>query len=273
MAEFYNRTRQSQSIPLNLLRRGRLHDVALYYLLASSDLAREGFSNSGSYHFADHIYRNLPSGKNAFGRWVDARLLGLAAVRSFRNRFLASRDELAEFLCRRGGAPLDVLSIPCGIPRELAEGSAIARQRGADLIRVTFHGLDLDPEVLRLAASFAQQHELTNFLPHQGDALDRESYSQAADFVTSTGLAEFLDDDHLIILYKNVFESMKPGGIFVTSGMQRRRVSEYLLKMAEIRVHYRNAEQLQALARRAGFGEVAVRYDAVGLQCIMVARK
>ena len=250
-----------------------MHDVALYYLLASSDLAREGFSNSGSYKFADHIYRNLPSGKNAFGRWVDRRLLGLAAVRSFRNRFLASRDELAEFLCRRSGAALDVLSIPCGIPRELAEGAALARQRGADLNRVTFHGLDLDPEVLRLAASFAQQHELTNFLPHQGDALDRESYPQSADFVTSTGLAEFLDDDRLVILYKNVYEILRSGGIFVTSGMQRRRVSEYLLKMAEIRVHYRNAEQLQALARRAGFGNMTVRYDAVGPQCIMVARK
>lgn len=273
MAEFYNRTRQSKSIPLTLLRRGRLHDIALYYLLASSDLAREGFSNSGSYNFADHIYRNVPSGKITFGRWVDARLLGLAAVRSFRSRFLAARDELAEFLCRRNGATLDVLSIPCGIPRELAEGAALARQRGADLGHVTFHGLDLDPEVLRLAAGFAQQHGLTNFLLHQGDALNRESWPQSADFVTSTGLAEFLDNDRLIILYKNVYEILRRGGVFVTSGMQRRRVSEYLLKMAEIRVHYRNAEQLQALARQAGFGEIAVRYDAVGLQCIMVARK
>lgn len=273
MPEFHNRTRQSKSIPLNLLRRGRLHDVVLYYLLAPSDLAREGFRNSGSYNFADHIYRNLPSGKNAFGRWVDARLLGMAAVRSFRNRFLAARDELAEFLCLRSGRVLDVLSIPCGIPRELAEGAAIARRRGADLSVITFHGLDLDPEVLRLATNFAREHELTNFSPHQGDALNLDNGPQAADFVTSTGLAEFLEDDRLAILYKNVYELLRPGGFFVTSGMQRRRASEYLLKIAEIRVHYRNAEQLQALARRAGFREIAVRYDAVGLQCIMVARK
>lgn len=273
MPEFYNRTRQSKSIPLNLLRRGRLHDVALYYLLASSDLAREGFRNSGSYKFADHIYRNLPSGKNAFGRWVDARLLGMAAVRSFRNRFMAARDELAEFLCHRSGRALDVLSIPCGIPRELVEGAAMARRRGADLSAVTFHGLDLDPEVLRLAKSFAREHELTNFLPHPGDALDREIGPQAADFVASTGLAEFLDDDPLAVLYKKVYEILRPGGVFVTSGMQRRRVSEYLLKMAEIRVHYRSAAHLQELAKRAGFSEIAVRYDAVGLQCIMVARK
>jgi SAM-dependent methyltransferase len=273
VAQFYNRTRQAKSIPLNLLRRGRFHDIALYYLLGSSDLAREGFRNSGSYNFADHIYRNQPSGRHAFGRWLDARLLAMAAVRSFRNRFVAARDELAEFLCDRSGEALDVLSIPCGIPRELAEGALMARQRGANLSAVTFHGLDLDPEVLHLAANFAQQHELTDFLQHHGDALSRETYPQAADFVTSTGLTDFLDDERVAILYQNIYEILRPQGIFLTSGMQRRRFSEYLLKIAEIHVHYRNGEQLRALGRKAGFSEMVVRYDAIGLQCVLVARK
>src|SRR5437773_12430263 len=78
--ELYNRTRSSRSIPLGLLKRGRLLELPLYYILRESDLAREGFENSGSYQFADHIYRNVPSGKNRFGRWLDAQLLALPAV-------------------------------------------------------------------------------------------------------------------------------------------------------------------------------------------------
>jgi SAM-dependent methyltransferase len=272
-SEFYNRTRRSESIPLNLLRRVRLQDIPLYYLLCSSDLAREGFQNSGSYAFADHIYRNLPSGRNPFGRWVDAQLLALDAVRSFRNRFLAARDEMANFLCQRGRTVLDVLSVPCGIPREMAEGAAIARGLGVNLDGIKFHGLDLDPEVLQLARSFAQQHGLANFVTHEGDALDRASYPPESDFVTSTGLAEFLDDEKLAVLYQHVHEVLRAGGIFVSSGMQRRRVSEYLLKMAEIRVHYRDAEELHGLAEQAGFRDITVRYDAFGIQCILVARK
>jgi hypothetical protein len=272
-AEFHNRTRRSKSIPISLLRRGRLHDVLLYYLLRASDLAREGFENSGSYNFADHIYRNVSTGTNAFGRWVDARLLALPAVRSFRSRFLAAREELARFLFERSGAPLNVLSVPCGIPRELVEGAALAQEQGADLTQVTFHGLDLDHELLRKAEAFVHKNGLRNFHAHLGDALASNSYPRPVDFATSTGLAEFLDDDELAILYKRIFAALGPGGLFVTSGMQRRRVSAYLLKMAEITVHYRDASRLQTLAGRAGFRDITVRYDALGIQCIMAARK
>jgi SAM-dependent methyltransferase len=272
-AEFYNRTRQSGSIPRNLARQGRLLGLGLYYLLRTSDLASEGFENSGSYKFADHIYRNAPSGSNAFGRWLDARLLALPAVRSFRSRFLAARDELSRFLCERNATACHVLSVPCGIPRELVEGAALAREGGCDLSRVMFHGLDLDAAVLREASTFAGEHGLANFHAHIGDALDFGSYPQRADFVTSTGLAEFLDDEKLLLLYKAIHAVLGPGGRFVASGMQRRKISEYLLQLAEIRVHYRNAEQLEALAFRAGFHEVAVRYDSLRIQCIMVAAK
>jgi hypothetical protein len=271
--ELYNRTRSSRSIPLGLLKRGRLLELPLYYVLRQSDLAHEGFENSGSYRFADHIYRDVPSGRNAFGRWLDARLLALPAVRSFRNRFTAARDELASFLRQRNGEALHVLSVPCGIPRELAEGAAMARKHWCDLGRVVFHGLDLDSEVLVKAARFSVERGLSNFQPHYGDALTRSSYPAAADFITSTGLAEFLDDDALLVLYTRVFETLVPGGTFVSSGMQRRALSEYLLKLAELHVHYRDAETLEKLARAAGFQEVSVRYDDLGIQCILVARK
>ena len=273
MAEFYNRTRKSQSIPLSLFKRGHMAGLLLYYLLQGSDLAREGFENSGSYSFADHIYRNVPSGRNALGRWVDARLLAMPAVRSFRNRFLASRDELAQFLCQRSGVELSILSVPCGIPRDLVEGAAIARQRGADLSKVTFHGLDLDPEVLRKATRFAEGNGLKNFRALEGDAVCGSSYPAAANFISSTGLAEFLDDEKLGILYGRVFATLRPGGLFLSSGMQRRAISEYLLKIAELRVHYRNAERLAELARAAGFAKVRASTDDLGIQSILVARK
>jgi hypothetical protein len=271
--ELYNRTRSSRSIPLGLLQRGRLLELPLYYVLRQSDLAHEGFENSGSYRFADHIYRDVPSGRNAFGRWLDARLLALPVVRSFRNRFTAARDELASFLRQRNGEALHVLSVPCGIPRELAEGTAMARKHWCDLGRVVFHGMDLDSEVLVKASRFSVERGLSNFQPHYGDALTRSSYPAAADFITSTGLAEFLDDDALLVLYTRVFETLVPGGTFVSSGMQRLALSEYLLKLAELHVHYRDAETLEKLARTAGFQEVSVRYDDLGIQCILVARK
>ena len=273
---FYNRTRTSGSLPRALLRRGRVLALPLYAALRRSELAREGFDHSGSFRFADHIYRSEPSGHGAFGRWLDARLLALPAVRSFRNRYLASRDELAAFLRDRAGsdAPIDVLSAPCGIPRELADGYAAFLASGAAPPRhLTFHGLDLDPAALHAAAEFAAARRLEPFVAHRGDAFDRGAYPPAVDFITCTGLAEFLDDERLAELYGIYYEHLRPGGVLVTSGMRGRPLSDYLLRLAEITIHHRTPGDLERLARRVPFSSVQTRTDTVGLQAIMVARR
>jgi len=284
VAQFHNRTRRSLSIPAKLLRRGRLLEIPLYYLLRMSDLAREGLDHSGSYRFADHIYRNVPSGRGRLGRWLDARLLEMRAVRSFRNRFLAVRDALRDFLTSVPASPvrdmsysaalMDVLSVPCGIPREMVEGVRLYRQRtGGTLEGIRFHGLDLDAGVLREAEAFARAGGLPNFTPHHGDALDRASYPAAADFITSTGLAEFLDNTQLERLYTIFFDVLRPGGVLVTSGMQPTRISEYLLRLAELDTHYRSPAELEAIARRLPFASVRTRLDGAGLQTILIATK
>jgi SAM-dependent methyltransferase len=253
-------------------------ELPLYYFLRLSDLAREGLEYSGSSRFADHIYRSVPSGRGFMGRWLDARLLGLPAVRSFRSRYLAARDEAVAFVSERRqpapGAMLDLLSAPCGIPRELADAADLLRQRGIDLPGgVRFHGLDLDPATLDAARKFADERALRPFETHQGDALDRSVYRGRFDFITCTGLAEFLDDDELARLYAVFFDVLKPGGRLVSSAMQRRWLSEYLLRLVEIRTHYRGPADLQRLIAQLPFREVRMRVDGLGIQTIITATK
>ena len=275
---FYNRTRRSASIPRSLIRRGRVLEIPVYYLLRLSDLAREGLEHSGSHRFADHIYRSAPSGHGALGRWLDARLLALPAVRSFRFRYIAARDGLAAFLIERlrqdRDPSIDVLSVPCGIPRELADAAALVRGQMAGLPpSVRFHGLDLDSDVLEEARRFGGEHGLPLFVPHKGDALDLSAYPQRFDFITCTGLAEFLDDDQLARLYGIFFDVLNPGGRLISSGMQRRRLSDYLLQIAEIRTHYRGPADLARLIASRPFREVQTRSDDLGIQTILTATK
>ena len=273
---FYNRTRHSESLSWALLRKGRVLALPLYAALRRSDLAREGFDHSGSHRFADHIYRGQPSGRGWFGTWLDARLLALPAVHSFRSRFYAARDELSAFLQARAGTPghLDVLSAPCGIPRELVEGRrAFAASGCPSVANVTFHGLDLDAAVLAEAAQFARAGGAEPFVPHHGDVFARDSYPEAVDFITCTGLAEFLDDERLSELYRIFFDRLAPGGILVTSGMRRRPLSDYLLRLAEISIHYRTAQDLERLARQLPFKQVRTRVDKFGIQSILVAER
>lgn len=272
MSTLFNRTRRSKSIPLKLLKQGRLPEILVFQLVRASDLGREGIENSGSYRFADHIYRNLPSGRGRFGTWLDRQFLALPAVKSFRNRYLASRDALAKFLRERAGngRPLDVLSAPCGIPRELVEGAQLF---GGPLANVTFHALDLDPQVLADARQFARENGLGNLVTHHGDALARATYPEAVDFVACTGLAEFIDDEQLERLFRIFFDVLRPGGMLVTSGMKRKWVSEYFLRLAELETHYRIAPQLEEIARRVPFARVQTRVDEFGIQTILTASK
>src|SRR5213596_2667867 len=89
-----NRTRRSESIPRRLLAERKYHLLPIYALLTTSDLAREGIRNSGSFRFADHIYRNEPSGRFGVGRLLDRVLLKLRGARSMRSRFFHSRLEI-----------------------------------------------------------------------------------------------------------------------------------------------------------------------------------
>jgi SAM-dependent methyltransferase len=274
VAEFYNRTRRSSSITGKLLRSGRVLELPVYWLLRTSDLAREGFENSGSYRFADHIYRDQPSGSHGIGRWLDKRILRMRATESFRSRFFMARDELFHFLRERSAdqAHVDILSVPCGIPRELVAAVQKFCAAGGVTGGIRFHVLDLDDDVLGQATTFARQHGIT-LTTHSGDALDLRTYAGEFDFIASTGLGEFLDDEQLASLYAVFKRVLRPGGVMVTSAMRRLRFSDYLLRLAELHVHYRVAEDLAGIARRAGFVRLSTSVDRHGIQSFLKATK
>src|SRR5918992_1416861 len=59
------------------------------------------FGNSAKYYNLTRRSRSIPRTllrRGEAGRWIDARLLAMPAVRAFRSRFVAARDELAAFL-------------------------------------------------------------------------------------------------------------------------------------------------------------------------------
>ena len=272
-APFHNRTRTSQSIPRRLLRQGRAHLLPVYALMRTSDLGREGIDHSGSYRFADHIYRNVPSGRFGIGRLLDAVLLRLRGARSMRNRFFHVQREIVA--ARRRAATRDdfrVFAVPCGIARDLVHAArTLVREAPGLAERTTFFGVDLDPEPLELSRRLASG--LANFHFARGDALDPGAYPPSLDLIASTGLGEFLGDAELARFYAVCRGALRDGGVFVTSGMQRDAVADYLAReLAELHTHYRGPPELTRLLTEAGFASVTAVPDEFGLQTLVVAR-
>lgn len=268
-----NFTRTSSSIPARLIREGKWYLLPAYALARTSDLAREGMENSGSFRFADHIYMGRPGGRYGVGWLLDALFLALPAARSMRERYLHSRAHVAAELRRAAaaGGSARVLSVPCGIARDLVGGAHDAwigaLRPGA---RARLIGFDIDPEALALSRELTGADESFEFV--EGDALDAAAYPADLDLIVSTGLGEFLDDADLSRFYAACYAALKPGGRFVTSGMSRSRLADRLLReLAELHTRYRDADALTGALAGAGFADIVVRPDRFGLQWLATA--
>lgn len=270
-----NFTRTSASIPARLLREGKWYLIPAYVLARTSDLAREGIDNSGSYRFADHIYCGKPGGRWGIGWVIDAVLLSLPAAASMRERYLHSRAHVAAELRRAAAERRNtrILSVPCGIARDLVAGADDARlatveaYEGARLI-----GMDLDPEALELSRDLGRDPVALELI--EGDALDPAAYPRGLDLIVSTGLGEFLPNEDLARFYAACHSALRPGGRFVTSGMSRSKLADGLLReLAELHTHYRDAVALTAALEAAGFTDIIVEPDRFGLQWLATASR
>lgn len=275
MPHFPNVTRRSPSIPRRLLREGKPHLIPLYGLMLTSDLAREGICRSGSFRFADHVYRARPSGRFGIGYLLDAALLRMPAARSMRSRYIHSRDQIVAEVTRRAsrGAPeIVVVSVPCGIARELAEASAALDREAADIAsRVRYVAIDIDREPLDLSRELVRDRAGFTFV--QGDAFDATTYPAAADVIVSTGLVDFLSDADATRFFATCRRALRPGGLLVTSAQQPQRLADYLMReLAELRPYYRDAGRITAVLRSAGLEIEAARADRVGYHTLVTAR-
>ena len=275
-----NFTRRSKSFVKKFAREGRYHLIPVYWLLRLSDFGREGMEHSGSYRFADHMYRGVPSGRGFLGRWIDSILLKLPATRSMRQRCFKSRDAMLHAFTAHCAAHVSeqfrVLSVPCGLPRDVRDVAAhLALEDPRALARIEYTGIDLDPEVIGAAHSFLAGSAIDKPNLRVGNALDASAYPPAPQhFIASTGLGEFLQDEELARFYANVFEALAPGGTFFTSAASASgRGTTALLEAFELNAHYRTSADIERFLATQPWESVEITRDAIGLQTFVHARK
>ena len=272
-----NQTRRSRSISRKLLREGRLHLLPVFHLLSLSDLVREGIANSGSFEFADHIYRSVPSGRTRLGRRLDQLILAMPASRAFRLRYKRAQEEIRNALSSfdRDEKPLRVLAIPCGLPRDLTELAATLTREDPQLLsRINYVGMDVDPALLEKARAFTAGCGVPSLEFHRGNALLADEYPPSPfHAVVSTGLGEFLDDAQIATFYANVYAILAPGGTFYTSATREEARSELMMRAFELDTHYRTSSQLEQLLRRWPWRRLMITQDDSGLQSFVVAVK
>jgi SAM-dependent methyltransferase len=251
-------------------REGRWHLIPLYHFLQLSDFAREGIENSGSYRFADHMYRSEPSGKGWLGCTLDRVLLNLRATRAMRSRCARATEEMKlAFETHAQSSPLRILTVPCGIPREVRDVASLVAPD-----RIDYTGLDIDPAVVRAARDFLSESTIHATRVVEGDALDAATWPAGSfDFISSTGLGEFLDDSSLQVFYHNVHGALESGGTYYTSAAAREPRSDWLLRAFEFDAHYRVQADLERILAPLAWRSIEFSQDSTGLQTFVRAMK
>jgi SAM-dependent methyltransferase len=235
--------------------------------------------HSGSYRFADHMYRGVPSGRGWIGRWIDSALLKLPATRSMRQRCFESRDAMLQaFAAHRATQPSEhfrILTVPCGLPRDVRDFSTlIAQEDPAAPARIAYAGIDLDPEVIEAARAFLADSPIAEPDLRAGNALEASAYPVTpSHFIASTGLGEFLKDEDLARFYQNVFAALAPGGTFFTSAAAAGGGAKSLLEAFELNAQYRSSADIDQILAGQAWDSVEITRDSIGLQTFVRARK
>jgi len=196
----------------------------------------------------------------------------MPATQAFHRRYKRCQDELRQVTAKMPPpAPIRVLAIPCGIPRDIAE---FCQGLDGDLTsRIHYYGMDLDPELLQIAESWVAPLGLGKFEFIRGNALVAEDYpKESFNFVVSTGLGEFLKADEIVVFYRNVYRVVAPG-VFYTSATRYEKRSEAFLKSFELLTQYRTIDHLDALLDKLPWRNLKLVQDETGLQTYVHAVK
>jgi SAM-dependent methyltransferase len=200
----------------------------------------------------------------------------MPATQAFHRRYKRCQDELRQVATKiPAPAPIRVLAVPCGIPRDIAEFcERLDREDGNLKSGIHYYGMDLDPELLQIAEKSVAPLGLGKFELIRGNALLAEEYPNGTfDFVVSTGLGEFLKADEIEIFHRNVHRILAPGGIFYTSATRYEKRSESFLKTFELLTQYRTIDDLDALLDKLPWRNLKLVQDETGLQTYVHAVK
>jgi SAM-dependent methyltransferase len=177
---------------------------------------------------------------------------------------------MSDALRRVPVGPVRILAVPCGLPRDLSDLAAALSPD--DRARIHYHGLDIDPELLRLGEKFTAHTDIGARIFHKGDALDPAAYPRRDfDVIVSTGLGEFLNDDQLVRFYSAAHAALASGGVFYTSATRREPRSEAMLRAYELNTHYRTEPELRSALAPLGWSRMAFTTDPTGLQTFVRA--
>jgi len=254
--------------------------LTLSTLGKASDCVRLGFERGfDSGEMMDAIYADRASGRWLIGPLVDRIYLdqpGCRGLRARKNLVLATLEGLIARQRSAGRGPV-IVDVAAGPATYLVE--LLAKDRGDD---ITALARDRDPRALERGQRLAVDAGVADLLRYeQGDALDEESLlglDPPPSIVIASGFYELLLDESVIARSMAIARRMLSRGdplVFTTQVAHPQVAMMAVVPAHDGRpwiIRNRPLATIEAMARAAGFGEVASEMEPVGIFAVSVAR-
>lgn len=237
----------------DLLKKQKFVAAFLVYLstwsLLGQHILKEGFSGKNT----DIIYRNEPISPSRIGQLIDRFFLNLPSCRAIRATLDYRLSVLKEYLKKKSGDAINILSVPCGYSRDIL---TLVQHLSNDLKpRIRIVGIDLDPECIAYSEAAARQQLCNTAQFILGDAYRLEDClgTATADIILSIGLADFMTDERVRKFYHHLYERINKDGLLVTSSHYPSPRMQRLSKDLGITCYFRNKAQFEGLVTETGF--------------------
>lgn len=270
-----SKTRKIESMPMHLLKHGKVYLLPVYYMAKLSRVGSELALNQGSAEYQDLVYRNQPEGRLIVGKIFDKYLLNFPTAKGCRSRLAATQEVLKQLIDSSTAKDIVLLDLGCGYARGLIGTMAGIKDR-----HITAYGMDLDEKAIEVASARAQEKGLANLTFSVGDALNLGDYPvQSADIVILNGLAQYLSSDGRMQLYHNVHSLLDDNGYLLTDyfcDWAKNPVQKWWKGISEdflgVKLDWLGKEAVEEMFSRLPFRNVKTWYSQ-GNFCLMVLAK
>jgi len=274
-----SKTREIESIPKHLIKKGKLHLLPVYCVARLSRLGTELVLNQGSAEYQDLVYLNQPEGRFVIGKIFDRYLLDFPTARGCRSRLVATQETLERLVGSSPAGNTVILDMGCGYGRGLIGITETINNCSNG--RVSAYGLDLDRTAVETASARAREKGLSNLTFVVGDAMEPEDYPvKSADIVVLNGVAQYLPCDQRMRLYRNIHSLLKEDGYLLTDyfcDWARNPIQKWWKGISEqflgVRLDWLDKKEVDEMFSRLPFRKVTTWYSRDSLCLMVLAQK
>jgi len=235
------------------------------------DHPRIAFEHAGTWVALEAMYTYSPKEATPITRFWETVLDNARAIR---NRLALVRKELfAAIVVNDEEKEIRVLSVGSGSARAVIETIAALSEQYRSRIKVLL--IDMDATAIEFSEVLAKQYGINHTTKRTGNffRLERDAANFCPNIIELVGLLDYLSDRQVVVLLQKVHNVLSLNGYLLTSNIAPNLEAMFVTKAINWPMTYRTPDKLEKLLKQAGFRDIQIRKEPLGVYTVAVARK